>query len=143
MSEDYFLEDFNVEEPISRKIVLPALEYVKRNILYSWFKIEADYENFARLVRAGKQPRTEYLISRVLTLYQTLLRSIIIKMNIKKYKDFVKEMDMYVENSFSVPEDKINYVVKTMSDFLCDCGLTNISYSVKHWEKDFEESYPT
>ena len=144
MSEEIVaeLEDFNVDEPVKRTQVVPATEYVKRNILYSWFKIEAEYEHYVFLTLQNKQPKVERLTSRIMTIYQTILRSVIIKMKIKDYDEFIMEMDKYVNSDFSLPQNKISLIIQKLSDFLCASGLTNIAYDIKPWQQEFEESYP-
>jgi hypothetical protein len=125
--------------------VMPAYEYVKRNILYSWFKIETEYQRYVFLKSMGKSYKAETLNSLLITLYKTILRPMMLnlsnKMKDEKLKLFVIEMDGFVKNDFKIPNEKIDDVINSISEFLHSIGLTNISFDVKPWEERFKDEY--
>jgi len=125
--------------------VLPAFEYIKKNILYSWFRIEDEYRKYVFLSSLGKKYRIEQLTSKIITLYSSILRpmmkDIAEKRKDENLKNLVQEMDSYIKNNFEISEDKINHIIEEFSNFLHDIKLTDISFEVKPWEERFRESY--
>lgn len=124
----------------TKTAVLPAYEYVKRSILYSWLKIENEYERYILTTSMEKNYRTALISSKILSLYKALLRPMMLKM--KTDELIIKEMDRYLKVK-NIPEDKIDDVVEIMAGFLHTIGLTNITYEQKPWQDRLKSGYGT
>jgi len=142
MSEEEF-ED--IEDNTHRTQVLPAFEIVKRDILFSWFTIEKEYQDYIRLTSLGKLCRIENLSAKIISLHATILKPMMKKKYFAaEFGEFVNEMDKYIfsdgENK-KIPEDKIDQVIEKFAEFIFKLKLTDISFEVKPWEERFKDSY--
>lgn len=136
------IDDLQFEEQTTKKQVMPAYEIVKRDILFSWFRIEVEYKEFVRLTSLGKAVRIENLSAQIITLYKTMLRTMIKHTKLKEFgEDFIKEMDGYCAN-YKITEKEIPFVIDKISDFLYSIGLLNIAHEIKPWQQSFREGYP-
>ena len=120
--------------------VLPAYEYQKRNILFSWFRIESEFERYILYKSTGKNYRIENITSKILGIYTTTLKPMMKKR--KGYEQLIEELDYYTyNNGFKIPEDKIYMVIENIAMFLHEMGLTNISFEKKPWQDSLKDSY--
>lgn len=137
MAEPEYMDDLSMGG--TKSAVIPAYEYVKRNILYNWFSIEREYQDYIFKTSLNTTFRRERLTSQLLTLYRMMLRPMMLKMD--KEHPFVKEADSFIKNKYVIPEDKLESVIEQIGDFLHKIGLTNIAYEQKPWEDRLKDSY--
>jgi len=139
MSEEEF-ED--IEDNTRRTQVLPAYEIIKRDILFSWFTIEKEYQDYIRLTSLGKLCRIENLSAKIISLHVSILKPMMKKKHFSEdFGEFIIEMDNYIKKDKKIPDDRIDYVMEKFSDFLNKIKLTDISFEVKPWEERFKDSY--
>jgi hypothetical protein len=132
---------FENEGNIARTQVLPAFEIIKRDILFSWFNIEAQYQEYLRQVMMGKDYRIEKLASMIMSLHFSILKPMMEKERFKDdFSKFLEEMNQYRKTK-NIPLTDIDYVVDMFSKFLHILKLSDITFESKTWEERFEESY--
>lgn len=125
--------------------IFPAYEIVKLNILGCWIDIQDEYMKLKNNSLNGQDYPTHKLASIIITLYNTILRSMIRKLKSSEDnenfdpKTFITEFDKTVKTGITIKN--IDGVVRQFADIIHYLGLTDIGYESESWEESFRKSF--